>query len=169
MSARLIARTIGQVFAFGAFAALLFVLSAWPAPPPALQDVALIKLSFTHAGARAEECRRLDPAEIAKLAPNMRVDMDCERARVPVYVELTLNGELVYRGRHEPTGLWGDGPSVVYEKFWVPAGKHALAVQIRDSRRESGFDYQASTEVELRPYQNFVIDFRPDEQGVRFH
>lgn len=159
----------GQVIAFAAFGVILVALSAWPAPPVAPSGEALIKLSFTHAGARAEECRRLDPAEIAKLAPNMRTEVDCSRARVPVFVELSIDGQRVYQGRHEPTGLWGDGPSVVYEKFWVSAGSHEVTVRIRDSRREEGFDHEAHTRVTLKEHQNFVIDFRADEVGVRFH
>lgn len=169
MSSRKLLALAGQVLAFVAFAAVLVAFSAWPAPATVGPQQSLIKLSFTHAGARMEECRRRDPAEIAKLAPNMRVEMDCTRERVPVVVELMIDGELAYRDSHAPTGLWGDGPSVVYEKFWVPAGSHELQVRIRDSRRDSGFDYSASTRVDLQPQQNFVIDFRPDEQGVRFH
>lgn len=169
MNGRSILALAGQAIAFLTFGAALVIFSAWPAPPMVSPGQALIKLSFTHAGERAEACRRLDPAEVAKLAPNMRTDLDCGRARVPVFVELRIDGERLYQGSHEPTGLWGDGPSVVYEKFWVSAGSHDLTVRIRDSRREEGFDYEAQTRVTLHEHQNFVIDFRPDEQGVRFH
>lgn len=160
---------IGQVTAYAVFGLLIGILSAWPTSARIAAGQALIKLSFTHAGARLEECRKLDPAEIAKLAPNMRVELDCSRGRVPVVVELKIDGAVWYRGSHEPTGLWGDGPSVVYEKFRVPAREHHVEVRIRDSRRETGFDYVASRTVELVEHQNLVIDFRPGEQGVIFH
>lgn len=160
---------IGQFLAYAVFAALIAIFSAWPASVRVEPGQALIKLSFTHAGARLKECRRLDPAEIADLAPNMRTELDCSRGRVPVVVELVLDGEMIYRGSHEPTGIWGDGPSVVYEKFWVPAGAHEIQVRIRNSRDESGFDYTKSASVNLLEYQNLVIDFHADQQGILFH
>lgn len=163
------ARVAGQAVAYAAFAAAIGWLSAAPLRTPAPDGHALVKLSFTHAAARLRECRRLDPAEVAARAPNMRVAQDCERGRTSVAVALLIDGEPVYTGEHPPTGLWDDGPSVVYETFWVPAGPHRLELRIRDSVGDAGFDHVASAQVDLRPLQNFVIDFRPQQGGIVFH
>lgn len=159
----------GQALAYSVFAAALGLWSVWPAYQRLADGQALIKMSFTHAGEHLQACKTLDPAEVARLAPNMRSNIDCARGRVPLLVELLIDDNPVSRGHHEPTGLWGDGPSVVYQKFLVPTGTHTLEVRIRDSRRESGFDYTAKTVVKLTEHQNFVIDFHPDSTGIRFH
>jgi len=33
-------------------------------------------------------------------------------------------------------------------------------VRLRDSGRESGFDYSATADLDLRPGQNLVVEFR---------
>ena len=50
----------------------------------------------------------------------------------------------------------------------MPAGEHRLDVRLRDSGRETGFDYVSSTTVSLTPGQNFVINFRGTEGGFQF-
>lgn len=160
---------LGQAATYAVFAAILGLWSVWPAYHRVADGQALIKLSFSHAGEHLQACKTIDPAEVAKLAPNMRTNIDCPRGRVPLLIELVIDGHPVYQGRHEPTGIWGDGPSVVYRKFLVPTGAHKLELRIRDSRRETGFDYERSATVELSEHQNLVIDFHPDSKGIRFY
>jgi ferredoxin/coenzyme F420-reducing hydrogenase delta subunit len=128
-------------------------------------DMALIRLSFAHGAERKEPCRRLSPEELQELPPNMRRPEACSRERRPVLVELELDGDLLYRASLEPTGLARDGPSRVYERFRVPAGRHQLTARLRDGRRAEGFDYERQVEVELRPRQSLAIDFRPETGG----
>ncbi|MCC7257224.1 MAG: hydrogenase iron-sulfur subunit [Gammaproteobacteria bacterium] len=126
-------------------------------------DEAIVTLSFSHAGRLKEECRKLTPEEIARLEPNMRRPRDCPRARWPVYVELELNGKLVYRGEHLPAGIWDDGPSSLFERFAVPAGAQHLTARLRDSERDSGFDFSNTATVELVPGQSLVVGFRASD------
>ena len=97
-----------------------------------------------------------------------RKPTSCERGRWPVYVELDLDGQPLYRGTHEPAGLWNDGPSAVYERFEIPAGQHRIEARLRDDGRTSGWTHQASKLVEIGPGQNFVIDFIGTEGGFTF-
>ena len=127
-------------------------------------DRALVKLSFAH-GAQKEECRRRTPEELAKLPPNMRRPMACSRERLPVTVELLLDGEQLYQAVLAPTGLAGDGPSRAYQRFAVPAGRHELVARLRDSDRSRGFDYERTAVVELAPAQSVAIDFRAEMGG----
>jgi hypothetical protein len=60
-----------------------------------------------------------------------------------------------------PSGIAGDGPSRVYERFVLPAGRHDIAVRMRDTRRSEGFDHARRERVELAEDQLFVIDYRP--------
>jgi hypothetical protein len=163
-----VTRFIGQFIAYALFALVVGYFATQPAYTHLDPDKALIKLSFSHAGAHREECRQLTQEELNRLPPNMRRPMDCPRERRPLLVELELDGEILYRDELPPSGLAGDGASTAYRKFPVAAGSHQLVARLRDSRREEGFDYVKSAEVTLAPQQNFVIDFRPEFGGFLF-
>jgi hypothetical protein len=130
-------------------------------------EMALLKLSFAH-GAQKGECRRRTADELAKLAPNMRRPTACSRERLPVTVELLLDGKPLYQAVLPPSGLAGDGPSRVYQRFAVPAGRHALIARLRDSDRRDGFDYERTATIELAPAQSVAIDFRSEMGGFVF-
>ncbi len=162
-------RIVGQALLLAAFAVVTGYFAAAPAYRHFPEDQAQIKLSFSHSGARVKECRRYTPEELAKLAPNMRRPLDCPRERVPLALELELNGELLYAGELPPTGLWRDGPGSVYRTFMVAPGRHELVARLRDSRKTAGFDHERRDTIELAPLQNFVVDFRRDQGGFIFH
>jgi hypothetical protein len=130
-------------------------------------DMALIKLSFAH-GAQKEDCRRRTDEELARLPPNMRRPMVCARERLPVAVELLLDGESLYQAVLPPTGLAGDGPSRTYQRFVVPPGRHEVTARLRDTARTDGFDYERTVEVDLAPAQSLAIDFRGEMGGFIF-
>lgn len=161
-------QVLGQAAVYAAFMAILGYFATLPAYTYVDPGAAVITLSFGHAGARVSECRRLTPEEIAALPANMRRPMDCPRARVPLLVELELDGEAVYRASLPPSGLASDGASSVYERFVVAPGRHRVRVRLRDSRRKEGFDYEMEEDVELVPGRHLVVDFRADTGGFRF-
>jgi hypothetical protein len=99
----------------------------------------------------------------------MRLTLDCPRERLPVLVELEMDGKLLLRRELAASGLSHDRASSIYHKFVVPPGRHRVTVRLRDSARTEGFDYTRSTEVELRPRQNFVVDFHATNGGFSFH
>ena len=167
MSSRIM-RAIAQLALYAAFAVVVATFSFRPSYERVAADRAVVKLSFSHAGERREPCRTLSPEELAALAANMRSGVDCPRARVPVVVELEIDGERVYHTSLVPSGLASDGPSSVYERFEVPAGRHRIRVRLRDTARESGFDHEGAADVRLAARQSFVIDFRPELGGFQF-
>lgn len=164
-----LARYTGQAVAYAAFVVLLAIFATAPAYSPVDPEAAMIKLSFIHVGQRKVECRKMSPEEIALLPPNMRLTLDCPRERLPVLVELELDGKLLLRRELVASGLSHDRASSIYQKFVVPPGRHVVSARLRDSARTEGFDYTRSTEVELRPRQNFVVDFRAEAGGFSFH
>lgn len=121
---------------------------------------AALTITFSHGAERRGECRRLSQEELARLPPNMRRPTECPRGRMPVVLELDLDGVPLLHASLPPTGLSGDGPSQVYRRFALPAGEYDIAVRLRDTRRETGFDHAANQRVRLVPGQNLVIDFR---------
>ncbi len=158
----------GQALAYVLFAACIGYFATSPAYTHLDPGKAQIKLSFSHAGAHIRECRRLSQDELNRLAPNMRRPNDCPRARLPLLIELELDGETLYRDNLPPSGLAGDGASTAYKKFPVVAGTHRLVARLRDSRRTDGFDYEQAADITLHPQQNFVLDFRPELGGFQF-
>lgn len=164
-----IGQYVGQAVAYALFMLGVGYFSVFPSYQHLAPDTAMIKLAFSHAAQHEEECRKPTAAELVKLPTNRRQVSNCTRARVPMVLELTLNGRPVFSGVQQPTGLWKDGPSHVYRRFPVVAGTHLLSARLRDSRRtDSGFDYVAERQIDLKPGQNFVIGFRSEAGGFTF-
>jgi hypothetical protein len=148
------------------FALIIGVFSRWPPYQALAGDQALIKLSFTHAAKRVADCRRLSDAELAKLPPNMRAPMKCERERAPVRVEVDIDGSPAIRHVATPSGLSKDGASSVYRRLSVSAGSHRVSVRLKDSAGAEGFDYQREQSITLAPAQILVIDFDAEKGGI---
>ena len=157
-------RVVGQALVYAGFAALIGYFAAAPSYRYRADDLAEIKLSFSHGGQR-RDCRDLSAAEIAKLPPNMRVTRSCSRERLPVVVEVDLDDRPIYRALLPPSGLSRDGPSRAYQRFGVSTGRHRLTLKLRDSGRDAGFDYEKSVDVDLLGRQNLVVDFRTEAGG----
>ena len=155
-------RLAGQFLAIAA----LFAGVAWLSDRPVYRQIpensGIMMLTFVHGADRKGECRRLTSEEIAKLAPNMRRVQDCPRARRSLYVELDIDGRKIYAADLPPTGIAGDGPSRVYQRFVMPAGKYDVAVRMRDTARTEGFDHERRGTIDFAPSQMFVIDYRPE-------
>ena len=88
--------------------------------------------------------------------------------RVPLLVEIRLDDAILFNESLPPSGLARDGTSTVYRRFTVSAGRHVLRARLRDSRGNTGFDYERTAEIDLRPGQNFMIDFNREAGGFIF-
>ncbi|MDP6707642.1 MAG: hypothetical protein QF893_14960 [Alphaproteobacteria bacterium] len=163
-----LARYLGQGLAYLLLGLAIAYFSDSPVYTHFSPEMAQIKLNILHGAKPAGKCRRRTAAELAELAPNMRKPFDCPRGRLPVQLELEIDGEQVFAGALPPTGIAGDGPSRVYRRFTVAPGPHRIAVRMRDTAREDGYDYERATEVTLMPKQNFVVDFKAQAGGIVF-
>ena len=161
-------RILLQVVAYAAFAAATGYLSASPAYDYADGANATVKLSLSHAANRVKPCVRLSPEQIAALAPNMRRPEKCERERLPLTVELDIDGETVTRIVALPSGLWDDGPASIYHRFELAPGSHRVVAKLRDSSRTDGWDYVHAEDVTLSPGRYFTITFRAESGGFSF-
>jgi hypothetical protein len=158
-------RYLGQLIFYAATAAMLGYFANLPVYTHVPADKAVIKLSFAHGAGHKGECHRRSAEELAELAPNMRQALDCPRERLPVLVELNLDGAPLYHATLPPTGLAKDGPARVYERFLVTPGTYHLSARMRDSARADGFDYESDFDLALEAGQNLVIDFRSEAGG----
>lgn len=159
---------LGQGLFYAAIVALLGFFASAPAYHHLGADKAMIKVTFTHGGKYKGGCRRRTAEELRKLAPNMRRPFDCPRDRLPVTFQLDLDGSTIYSASLPPSGLHGDGPSILYRGFEVPAGEHSIALRLRDSDRAEGFDYEAQKRFDLKPGKLLVVQFRAEEGGFIF-
>lgn len=163
-----IARLLGQGLAYLAFGLTLAYASNRPIYHHFPADKALIKVSLSHSGKPKGECRTLSAAELGEMNQNMRRPKICPRERLPLTVEILLDGAPLMREVLPPSGLSKDGAAHLYRRFVVPPGHHRIEARLRDSARTQGFDYEGTTEVALAPEQNFVIDFRSETGGFIF-
>jgi len=154
-----------QVCVYAGFALLIGYFSQAPAYLPIAEGAAQIKFSFAHGGKPKGGCRDRTTAELDALAANMRKAQLCSRERVPVVVSFDLDGKTVFADSLPPSGLRGDGPSHMYEKFNVPAGRHDVSLRLRNSIRAEGWDYHTQATIELKPGQILAIDFDPGNGG----
>ena len=129
---------------------------------------ASIKVSLSHAADRVEPCVQLTPEEIAELAANMRRTETCARERLPLILELDIDDQAVLRIDAPPAGLWGDGPSSIYERFSMEPGTHRVSVRLRDTHRDEGWDYTMTEDVVLEAGRYLTITFRPETGGFHF-
>lgn len=157
-----------QVVLYVVFAVFVGYLSASPAYQYADSSKTTVKLSLSHAANRVKPCVKLTPDQINQRATNKQKIDSCERARLPVTVELEVDGEVRFRQVAPPTGLWDDGAASIYERFEIESGVHAVTARLRDSSRENGWDYTHSETVTLEPGRYFTVTFRAETGGFDF-
>ena len=163
-----ILRVMLQLPAYAAFAAVLGYLSLWPRYDYASPRRATVKISISHATSHVKPCVRLTPAEIAALPPNMRRPEQCERKRLPLIMELAIDGTVMLQREAQPSGLWGDGPASVYERFEAQPGQHRITARLRDTARTTGWDYTHTQDVNLRAGRYFTVTFKAETGGFVF-
>jgi len=157
-----------QVLLYAAFAAAVGYFSIAPGYRYADPGLATIKLSLSHAADRVEACVKLTPQQINERAQAGKTLNECSRERLPLTVELDIDGTRIQQITAMPSGLWNDGPASVYERLSVEPGTHTITVRLRDTARSHGWDYEHSEHVTLVPGRYFTITFRAEAGGFRF-
>jgi len=150
---------LGQAVMYGLFIAFIGYFASSPAYTFMEPDVALVKLTFSHAGKRMQPCRERTAEELAAMPSHLRKKKDCPRGRSPLDVEMELDSQLIYRATMAPGGMSQDLASPIYERIRLPAGEHRLQLRMRDDIHTEGFNYTLDEIVTLRPAQILVIDF----------
>ena len=160
-------RILLQALGYALFAALIGYFSSQPPYRHLASDRAVVKLSLSHAGERKQECRQRTPEELAKLAPNMRAQLDCPRERADVRVELEMDGRLLAAVQAPASGLRHDLPSTIYRRIEVPAGSHRFRARLADTA-PGDLRHQREATIELAPGRVLVVDFAASKGGFLF-
>lgn len=159
MAAPRIASILGQAALYALFGGVIALFSAWPAFTALAPDQGQLTISISHLGKRLHPCEEISVEELARLPANMRATTRCPRERAPLHLEVDIDGASVLSDTASPGGLSGDGAASLYRRMPLTAGSHRIAVRLRDSPREQGFDYVLETVLSLRPAQIVVVDF----------
>lgn len=154
-----------QVLTHAVFAVVIGYLSFWPQYQYAAPDKATVKLSLSHATERVVPCVKLTPQEVSELAPNMRRTQSCERQRLPLVLQLDVDGERAYELEAVPSGLWEDGPASIYERFDLEPGTHSITIRMRDTARQDSWDYTHAEDVVLEAGRYLTITFKAENGG----
>ncbi len=163
-----ILRWFGQAVIYAGMALWLGYFANQPVYTHLPPDQALIKMSIVHGAQRKGECRRRTKEELEAMNPNMRTPLDCPRERLPIHIEILLDGDRLYDESVTAAGLAHGGTTRAYQRFPVVAGRHELVARMVDSARTEGYDFERAAIVELAPGENFVIDFRAESGGFLF-
>ncbi len=132
---------------------LIWYFSDSPAYSVIDEEDALLLFTMSHNGERLEPC--IEPTIEELKARNF---IACKRERVPVIVELDIDGVKVLSKTYNPRGIRRDGPSYAYEKIRVTHGSHRISIKVRDSREER-FDYNFNQRIEFKEGRVVTIDF----------
>lgn len=161
-------RILTRVALFTFFAICVGYFSASPRYQYGSPDSTTIKLSLSHATERIKPCIRLTPEEIAELAPNMRTTERCERERLPLRIQLEIDAHIVVDLEAPPSGMWGDGPASVYQRFDVAPGPHRVTARLRDTARSDGWDYSQTKMMVFVSGRYVSVTFRANAGGFAF-
>jgi hypothetical protein len=128
---------------------------------------AVVKLSLSHAGELKQPCRQRSQEELARLAPNMRAQLDCPRERSDVRVVLEMDGQPLASVAARPSGLRNDLPSTIYRRFEVPGGRHTFRARLADTPGGE-LRHQGEVTLDLPPGGVLVVDFVASRGGFLF-
>ncbi len=143
-------------------------LSNWPSYRNLPEGTGVLILSFSHGADRRAACRKATPEELAKMPPNMRRPEICPRDRPSIRVEFDIDGKRMYEAEVPPSGIAGDGPSRVHQRFVLPAGSYDVAVRMAE-QPQGDFTWAGERTIGIDPGANRVIDFRANAGGFVFH
>jgi len=155
----------GQAVIYAGMALWLGYFANMPVYTHLDPELALIKLSVIHSAQRKGECRKRTQEELDAMNPNMRKPYDCPRERLPIHIELLLDGELVYDEVLQAAGLSKGSQTRAYQRIPAASGEHDLVVRMVDSARTEGYDYMKAAKIRLSAGVIFVVDFRAEFGG----
>jgi len=132
---------------------LILFLSIKPSYPFYSKDQSLLKFTFKRSGKQVG-CRELAEEEVETKLKHMRktrssfsrLRMECDRRRLPMYVEVYLDNKNIFSKTYYPTGIRKDGSTFAYEEIPITPGIHDIKVKMRDISIEETFKHKAEEE-----------------------
>ncbi len=154
----------------------IYFLATDPAHTFDAKDDAAFIISIKHTTDKEHICTENEVEEfLAKEAEKGRkhlrkmASMCGSRERVPLRLIVRLDGKEIINKQYLPAGFHRDGAVFIYKKFILPSGKHTIKAAMRDSKAESGdeFNYNLEETVELDGLGVIVLDFDETEDRLK--
>jgi hypothetical protein len=155
-----VTRYIGQALLYALFFVPLVYITHQPTHRHLAENMAVLKVAVRHTGEIIGECTPIGAAEYSNQAANMKHAEICPRERSPLQLELVLDGDTLYRASVPASGLHNDGISSMYKRFNIPAGAHHVQLLMNDDMAVDGYPWQLEQDIELRPAQVMVANFK---------
>lgn len=137
-----------QLLVWAVLGLVVLALADGPSFDPLPAEHGQLTLAVAHLSERVEPCRQLSEAERMDLPPTRRVSEVCERARVPVRIELVVNGRTLLARKFQPSGFHDDGRIYLVEAWPLPAGDYraelTLTGRTEDSSHHEIFEFTLS-------------------------
>lgn len=154
-----------QLLAWALLGALIVAFADGPSFDPLPAEHGRLTLAIAHLSERVEPCRQLSEAERMELPPTRRVTEVCERARVPVKVELVIDDRTLLAQELEPSGLHGDGRIFLVDRWVLPVGNYRIELTLAGPNTETG--RHEVFEFSLPSGANAVVDVEDHEIRLR--
>lgn len=138
---------------------LLGTLSQAPAVSVTPPGNTVLKLMIRYSGKRLGDCRTLDDSELARLPPNMRQASLCPPEKSPLYAELQIDEQMLYRNTITPSGVHNDGVLAEYREITVPAGLTRITLRIRDHSGAPDFTHVLDRLITIEDGHIVTIQF----------
>ncbi len=137
--------------------AVIVGLSETPYPIVTHEKAELV-VSFKHAG-RVVEKTRNTVADQKDLLPHMRRARAMERIRLPVRLQVFIDGKKLVDRSYEPGGLFKDGQSIAIEKLVLDEGEHTVSIRLDDSADPNVWNWQETRTLTFEKNRRRVILF----------
>lgn len=150
-----------QLLAWVLLGALIVAFADGPSFDPLPAEHGRLTLAVAHLSERVEPCRQLSEAERMELPPTRRVTEVCERARIPVKVELVINGRTLVAQEFQPSGFHADGRIFLVQRWALPVGNYRAELTLTGPTAETS--RQEVFEFSLSSGANAVVDIEDHE------
>ncbi|MBI4827865.1 MAG: hypothetical protein HY804_03510 [Nitrospinae bacterium] len=133
-------------------------------------------VSFKTLTANLTLCGEEEQKEFEETASHRRSHMQRKsrvcgsRERVPLRLDVWLDGQQLTGELIQPSGLQADGVTFVFKRYTFPAGAHAVKVAAQDYRADgSGQKTVFERTLALDAARVTVIDYDPERQSFFIH
>ncbi len=137
--------------------ALVVGLSETPYPIVTHEKAELV-VSFKHAG-RVVEKTLNEVEDQQNLLPHMRRARAMERIRLPVRLQVFIDGEKIIERSYEPGGLFKDGQSIAIETIVLDEGEHTVRIRLDDSDDPDAWHWEETRTLTFEKNRRRVILF----------
>ena len=117
----------------------------------------------------AERQARIEEAKTRRKHMRRQSNTCGSREKIPLDVEVFLDGKAVFSKRHYPVGFHGDGFIYVYKRFDIPKGKTHLKTLVTEYREDgSGASISFEEDVDFSSREVKVLGIHPEKGNMFF-